>query len=271
MKRTPIVAGNWKMYTTRSQAAALAAAIALEGTRLKPGTLFNSLQVVLCPPFTALATVSDVLRGSAIALGAQDCHGEPEGAFTGEVSAPMLLDCGVAFVIVGHSERRRHMGESDGVIHRKLQGCLAQGLKVILCVGETQEERQRGQTWEVIERQLEAALASVEPLTASSQLVLAYEPVWAIGTGINATAEEAQEVHRAIRDWLTKRLSLSVAQAMRILYGGSVKPGNTEALMRQPDVDGLLVGGASLKADDFLSILQSAVKAKRSECSTPLS
>jgi triosephosphate isomerase len=262
VKRTPIVAGNWKMNTLRAEASRLAAAVARQAREITP-----QVEVVLCPPFTGLDSVSESIKGSQILLGAQDSHWKPSGAYTGEVSVPMLKEIGVSWVIVGHSERRRGLGESEEAVHQKLLGVLQGGLRAILCVGETLEERKRAQTWQVIERQLARAFEGVEPLTAAEQVV-AYEPVWAIGTGLNATPAQAQEIHAKIRQWLSKRFSPSCAAAARLQYGGSAKPDNAEELLRLPDVDGLLVGGASLQAESFLSILQSALKAKGCACST---
>ncbi|MBI1953040.1 MAG: triose-phosphate isomerase [Candidatus Omnitrophica bacterium] len=263
MKRLPIIAGNWKMNTLRPEASRLALAVAREAREIT-----SQVEVVLCPPFTGLDSVSESLKGSQVLLGAQDSHWKAEGACTGEVSVPMLKEIGVSWVIVGHSERRRGLGESEAMIHQKLMGVLQGGLRAILCVGETLEERKRAQTWQVIERQLATAFEGVEPLAAAKQVV-AYEPVWAIGTGQNATPAQAQEVHAQIRQWLSKRFSPSCATALRLQYGGSAKPDNAEELLRLPDVDGLLVGGASLQAESFLSMLQSAVKAKGGcACST---
>ena len=266
MKRTPLIAGNWKMNTLRGEAILLAKTIVRGIKGMDP-----AVEVVLCPPFTSLGGVQECLKGSGVWLGAQDSHWEPAGAYTGEVSIPMLKEIGVTWVIVGHSERRRGLGEPETHIHRKLAAVLESGLKAILCVGETWEEKKRAQTWQVIERQLEGAFQGVEPLTAGSQAVVAYEPVWAIGTGQNATPACAQEVHAKIRQWYARRFSPVGAQGLRILYGGSVKPDNAKELMDLPDVDGLIVGGASLQAESFLSILQGVLKAKGGSCSTELS
>jgi triosephosphate isomerase len=263
MTRRPIIAGNWKMNGTLAQAKALAQAVVKE---LHPRA--EGVEVVLCPPFTALSAVAEVLRGSSVLLGAQDCYLEAKGAYTGEVSPMLLSDTGCRFCIVGHSERRQILGETDALIHKKLLALLKEGLSTILCVGETLEERKAGHTWQVVERQLQAALESVQAPMASTSLVIAYEPVWAIGTGVNATPEQAQEVHRLIREWLSKRFGAQAADSIRIQYGGSVKPENAASLLAQPDVDGALVGGASLDSGAFLSIIEAAHKSKGKVWST---
>jgi triosephosphate isomerase len=226
----------------------------------------EEVDVVLCPPFTALARVGESLANSRIALGAQNVNGEPRGAFTGEISASMLVDCGCRFCIVGHSERRQVFGETDESIHRKLLSALSHGLKGILCVGETLPERQGNQTWNVVERQLKTALDGIEPQLKETSLalriIIAYEPVWAIGTGRNATPIQVQEVHGAIRSWLARRWGQEGADSVRIQYGGSVRPENTDELMAQPDVDGVLVGGASLDPQAFVSIVKSVAQRK---------
>lgn len=262
MARQPIIAGNWKMNGTVAEAAALAQAV------VKRVASQPDLEVVLCPPFTAIFKVAEIVRGTPVALGAQNLHWERQGAYTGEVSAPLLRDLGCRWCIIGHSERRIHFGETDGMIRRKLRAALESGLKVILCVGETLPLRQQGKTWEVVESQLQSALEGVEPLRVAEEIVIAYEPVWAIGTGQNATPGQAQEVHGSIRSWLTARIARATAQSVRIQYGGSVKPENAGELLSQPDVDGALVGGASLDSKAFLSILEAAIQAKGQKCST---
>ncbi|MBI2217101.1 MAG: triose-phosphate isomerase [Candidatus Rokubacteria bacterium] len=252
--RTPLVVGNWKMHGTLAEARPLATAIR-DGTKRVKG-----VDVAVCPPFTALAAVGEIVRESSVRLGAQDCHAEPSGAHTGEVSLPMLLELGCAFVIVGHSERRREIGESDAVINGKVHAVLAQGLTPILCVGETGEERRQGLTFTTVEGQLRAGLAGVTP-DAITRIVLAYEPVWAIGTGVNATPGQASEVHGYLRGLVSELASKEAAQVIRILYGGSVKPENTGELMAAPDIDGALVGGASLNAQGFLQIVRKAAHA----------
>ncbi len=262
MKRKPLVAGNWKMNGTLAEAKRLAQAVA------KSLAGFKEVEILLLPPFTALSQVKEILQGTPLGLGAQDLYWEPQGAFTGEISAPLLQDAGCQAVLIGHSERRHILGETDGVIQRKLKAALEQGLCGILCVGETLEERKKGQTWKVVERQLTSALETLEPLKLAQKLVVAYEPVWAIGTGLNATALAAQEVHGLIRQWLGRRIGSSAAGTIRILYGGSVKPENAGELMAQPDLDGLLVGGASLNAKSFVAIVETARQVKGSLCCT---
>ncbi|HTX25080.1 MAG TPA: triose-phosphate isomerase [Steroidobacteraceae bacterium] len=252
MKRTPIVAGNWKMHGSRAENASLIEAIAAEFPA-EP-----SAECVVCPPFVYLLEVSRLLRDAEVpvALGAQDVSAESQGAYTGEVSAAMLKDIGCAYVIVGHSERRSLYGEGDQLVARKFAAALARGLVPLLCVGEPLSDREAGRTQEVIARQLDAVL---ELCGAESfgRAVIAYEPCWAIGTGRNATPEQAEEVHRFIRGRIGER-NAKIASEARILYGGSVKAGNASELFTQPDVDGGLIGGASLKADEFLAILAAA-------------
>jgi triosephosphate isomerase (TIM) len=245
--RKPLIAGNWKMYKTAGAARELARAV-------REGAARGDVEVVLAPPFTALAAVAEVLRGSPLGLGAQNMHHEVEGAFTGEVSPVMLRDLGCSHVILGHSERRQLFGETDDGVARKAKAAFAHGLTPIVCVGETLAERESDRTTEVVERQLERALREL----SADQLavgVVAYEPVWAIGTGRTATPEQAQEVHAFIRRRVTASHGEAAAAALRILYGGSVKPENIGALMAQADLDGALVGGASLEAASFLKIV----------------
>jgi triosephosphate isomerase len=244
--RTPVMAGNWKMYKTAAQAAE--AIRALRGLLGTP----EGVEVVVCPPFTALAAAVAAAKGSAIAVGAQDCHWEKEGAFTGEVAVPMIADLGVTHVIVGHSERRQLFGETDATVERKTGAVLGHGLACIACIGETLAEREAGQTLAVLERQVRGGLAS--HLT-SARLVIAYEPVWAIGTGKTASPAQAQEAHAFVRELVSRTAGAGVAERIRILYGGSVKPDNIASLMAQPDVDGGLVGGASLDAASFAKIV----------------
>lgn len=253
--RKPIVAGNWKMHLSIGEAAALV-------QQLKGRCETEAAEVVVCPPFTALASVAQALKGSPIALGAQDLYWEMQGAFTGEVSAAMLLDAGCRHVIIGHSERRTLFGETDQQVQRKLQAALKQGLRPIVCIGETLAQREANQTLNVLTAQLDGALGA---LGASDcvRLVLAYEPVWAIGTGKTATPEQAQEAHASIRQWFGKRFGAAAAQALRLQYGGSVTAANAASLLEQPDVDGALVGGASLKADAFSAIVKAAVEARK--------
>lgn len=250
MPRTKLVAGNWKMYTSAATAASLAKAIAAGVTDAK-------VEVAVCPPFPWLTEVVAAVNGSPVVVGAQDCAIEKEGAFTGEVSPTMLLDAGVKYVILGHSERRHILGESDALTNDKVHAALDHGLHVILCMGETLAERQRGLKERVFQRQVYAATSGITD-EQFHRLVIAYEPVWAIGTGHTATPEQAQEAHAFIRGKLTSMFGERIAQDLRILYGGSVKPDNAPGLMAQPDIDGALVGGASLKAETFLPIVQAA-------------
>jgi len=251
--RTPLVIGNWKMHGTLVEARALASAIR-DGLKRPRG-----VQVVVCPPFTALALVSEVLSGSPIQLGAQTCHHEPAGAHTGEVSIPMLAEIGCRWTLVGHSERRKEIGESDELINLKLRALLTQGLTPVLCVGETAEERRQGLTFTTVEGQLRAGLAGLGG-DQIAKTVLAYEPIWAIGTGVNASPAQAAEVQGYLRGLLSELASKEVAQTVRILYGGSVKAENAEVLLAEPEVDGALVGGASLNAQSFIGIVRKAAR-----------
>jgi len=249
MSRMPLIAGNWKMHGTRSEAVTLAAALARSVGQER------GREVVLAPPFTALEAVGREIAGCSIKLGAQHVHWEPKGAFTGEISVGMLKEAGCTHVIVGHSERRQLFGETNETVSKRLVAVLAAGLVPIVCVGETLAEREADATEAIIERQVESACGSLR----SEQLavcVIAYEPVWAIGTGRTATPGQAQEVHHAIRRQLTSLGSATTAERVRILYGGSVKPDNVDALMAEPDIDGALVGGASLDADGFARIVK---------------
>jgi triosephosphate isomerase len=250
--RQRIVVGNWKMYSTATSAVALASEI-VKGLGTE-----DRVSVAVCPPFPYLSLVSKALLGSKVSLGAQNLYPEKEGAFTGEVSPAMLLDLGCRYVIIGHSERRHKLGESDTLIGQKVRFALNYGLQVILCVGETLEEREANQTEAVLDRQLASGLADL-PSPASRSLILAYEPVWAIGTGRNATPEQAQEAHAFIREKIGRLAGEELARTVPIQYGGSVKPENARSLMTQPDVDGALVGGASLKAGQFLEIVRAAL------------
>jgi triosephosphate isomerase len=249
--RTPLVVGNWKMNGTAAQARALATAVR-DSLKHEPGT-----DVVVCPPFTAITAVGDVLAGSSVAVGGQNCHWEASGAFTGEIAPAMLAELGCRWVILGHSERRKEFGETDGQINRKVHAALGAHLIPILCVGETGEERRQGLTFTTVEGQLRAGLSGMSA-EAIAQVVLAYEPVWAIGTGVNATPTQAAEVHGYLRGLLSELASKEVAQSVRILYGGSVKADNAEALTAEADIDGALVGGASLVAEGFITIVKKA-------------
>jgi triosephosphate isomerase len=242
------IAANWKMHKTVAEASAFVDA-------LLPRIAATQHDVVICPPYLALSEVVERSRGSAVRVAAQNMHEEDSGAFTGEVSAPMLVEAGVDAVVLGHSERRQFFGETDEALARKVPAALAAGLEPILCVGESEEARDGGQTEGVLERQLQTDLAAVKP-TALARVVVAYEPIWAIGTGRTATPEQAQEVCAYIRDVLRERGG--EADAVRVLYGGSVKPPNAAELMALPDVDGALVGGASLNPEEFAAIVEAA-------------
>lgn len=254
--RRPFVGGNWKMNTNKTTAAVLTRSIvdALVGQQ--------GVDVAVFPPFPYLLTVAGILRdrGSFIKLGAQDGFYEPDGAFTGEVSLDMLKDCGVTVVLVGHSERRHALGEREQVINDKVKAVLNAGLECVLCVGETLDERQSGRTDQVNERQVRSGLASVTS-EQTPRLTIAYEPVWAIGTGRNATPADAQDAHSKIRTVLAQMFGKVLADAIRIQYGGSMKPANAADLLAQPDVDGGLIGGSSLKATDFAPIVRAAAEA----------
>jgi len=249
--RKPFVAGNWKMHTVAAEAEALVAAIA-------EGAPKAGVDLAVCPPFVHLRSVAKTLEGTNVSVGAQNMHFEPKGAFTGEISAAMLLDAGCRCVILGHSERRHVFGESDGLVAHKMTAALSAGLRPILCVGETLDERESGQTMEVNERQIRAGLEGVRAEDMAA-VTIAYEPVWAIGTGKTATPDQAQEAHAAIRGVLADLFGDDIAAATRILYGGSVKPENAAEIFSRPDVDGGLIGGASLKADSFLAIAKAAL------------
>ncbi len=246
--RTPVIAGNWKLFKTITESVALV-------NELKP-LLANchGVEIVVAPVFTALSRVSDAVAGSTIKLAAQDCYWEEEGAFTGEVAPKLLKDAGCSHVIIGHSERRQYFGETDLSVNKKTRAAIAAGLTAIVCVGESLAERESDQTFSVIETQIQGGLGGLAA-DSFTQVVIAYEPVWAIGTGKTASDAQAQEVHAFIRQLIARMFDQSVADALRILYGGSVKPDNVKLLMAQPDIDGALVGGASLKAGSFAAIV----------------
>jgi triosephosphate isomerase len=248
MTRRQFVAGNWKMNLNRAGAVKLAEGIA------KAAAAVDGIDIAVCPPACYLEIVGKAIAGSKVALGAQNMYDKPDGAFTGELSAAMLLDVGCKYVILGHSERRMFLGESDQFINAKVHAALAAGLLPILCLGEQLAEREANQTMAVIRRQFEGSLAGLSP-QQMQKVVIAYEPVWAIGTGKTATPQQAEEVHAALRKMLVERYNESLAQGVQIQYGGSVKPENAAELLGQPNIDGALVGGASLKADQFLGIL----------------
>lgn len=247
---TPLIVANWKMHGGQALCALLARQI-VSGLRRQPA----SAEVVLAPPFTSLETVRRSLRGSTVKLAAQNCHWELQGAFTGEVSPVMVRELGCDYVIVGHSERRHILHESDEMIARKLAPIVTQGMRAILCVGETLDQRQTGKTSAVIRRQLRIALKGLTKADIA-KVEIAYEPVWAIGTGQNATPKQINQVHRRIRVCLTQWFGPSAAKPLRILYGGSVKPENVNSLVVNKEINGLLVGGASLKSETFLPIIQ---------------
>lgn len=247
--RKQIIAGNWKMHTNLAEATIL-----VEGIKEALAKTSVEREVVVCPPFTGLSTVADLIDETTIGLGAQNMYFEASGAFTGEVSPLMLTDVGCHYVILGHSERRQYFGESDALINQKIKAAFTYDLVPILCVGESLAQREANETQAFIDNQLTAALAD---LTAAqvSQMVIAYEPIWAIGTGKTATAEQAGEVCTAIRQKVARLFDEVTAEAVRIQYGGSVKGSNAQEILSQPDIDGALVGGAALKADDFMAII----------------
>ncbi len=246
--RTPIIAGNWKMYKTVGEAVEL-----VKGLLGGLGEL-KGREMVICPPFTALYALRPLLVGTPVSLGAQNLYHEPQGAFTGEVAPAMLVDVGCAYAIIGHSERRQYFGETDAGVSKKIAAALGAGLRPIVCVGEVKAERDQGRAEEVVGGQLAGGLAGLSA-AQMGEVVIAYEPVWAIGTGDTATPADAQAMHAFIRGRLREQFGAAVAEAVRIQYGGSVKPDNVDDLMSQPDIDGALVGGASLKADSFLRIV----------------
>ena len=249
MARRKFICGNWKMHKTAAEAVAL--------VRELRQRLNTQVQVGIAPPFTALSPVKAALQGSPIQLFAQNCHFEKQGAFTGEISAPMLAEIGCDGVILGHSERRQLFNETDEGVNKKLRAVLEAQLQAIVCVGETLAEREANRTWEVVSRQVRGALEGIAPGQVAT-LTLAYEPVWAIGTGKVATTGQAQEVHGQIRGLVRELAGPQAAESIRIQYGGSVKPENAAELLSQPDIDGALVGGASLKAEDFARIIAGA-------------
>jgi triosephosphate isomerase len=253
LMRKPFVAGNWKMNTDTDSGVRLAEAVADRSSE----TAGRSVSVAVIPPFVYLQAVVKAVVTSRIAVGAQDIYYEQNGAFTGEISASMLKDVGCTYVLCGHSERRHVIGESDELVSKKVSAAISGGLLPILCVGELLEEREAGRTVEVVTRQMERGLAGLSAEKVSA-VVVAYEPVWAIGTGLTATPEQAQDVHALIRKLLSEAYDSQLAEGTSILYGGSVKADNAAELMREKDVDGLLVGGASLKADDFVAIIEAA-------------
>ena len=251
VERKPIIVGNWKMYKTISETRTTLSAIRAAVQDIE------SVEIGVAPPFTSLVAAAEVLLGSNVALAAQNMYPRDEGAFTGEISPLMLLDAGITHVILGHSERRALFGETDDLIATKVETALAHGIVPILCVGETQEQRQADETVSVVTGQLSGALRELRGTDLES-LVVAYEPVWAIGTGLTATPGQAQQVHEIIRDFVGDLLGRGVGERLRVQYGGSVKPDNAAELLAQPDIDGALVGGASLEAESLAAIVRAA-------------
>lgn len=251
MERKIIIAGNWKMFKTNAEAIQLAREINMATSDI------TKTQMLICPPFTALKTVYDVIKDSAIGLGAQNMHWEKEGAFTGEVSAGMIKSTGANYVIIGHSERRQYFGETEDTVNKKVKAAIDSGLRPIVCVGESLEQREDNVTMRIIEKQIRGGFKDLTQ-NEIKQVIVAYEPVWAIGTGKTATPEQAQEVHLQIRSLMEELFGDEIAGNLRIQYGGSVKPANAESLLSQPDIDGALVGGACLKADSFSEIIHTA-------------
>jgi triosephosphate isomerase len=247
--RKPLIAGNWKMNND------LASARKLASDLVQAFAGVEQVEVAVCPAYVHLHAIAEILKDSPIALGAQDCYWQDNGAYTGEVSASMLADVGCKYVIVGHSERRHTLGEGDELINRKTLKVVESGLSPILCVGETLAERERGVTEQVVTRHITTGLAHIKEEHAR-RIVIAYEPVWAIGTGVNATPKQANDVHALIRRLLAQKFGPEIASEIRIQYGGSVKPDNIKSLMSQPEIDGALVGGASLKVDSFEKIVK---------------
>jgi triosephosphate isomerase (TIM) len=249
MKRIPLIAGNWKMFKTGPRAVETATRLAADCRNVA------EVEIMIAPAFVALPLVGAAIKNTPVRLGAQNLHFEPEGAFTGEISADMLHAAGVEYVIIGHSERRQYFFETDEMVCKKIRAAVAGGLKPILCIGETESQRDRGETFLTLDKQVTDGLKDFGP-DELQDLVLAYEPVWAIGTGKSADTGQVEEVHKFLRSLLEKRVSPDLAQIIRILYGGSVKPQNINDLMRIEDVDGALVGGASLDADTFTKIIK---------------
>jgi triosephosphate isomerase len=247
--RTPLIAGNWKMYKTN------AAAVETAGRLVELVSDTSDVDIMIAPVFTALDPVSRVVKGSRVGLGAQNLYWEKEGAYTGEISADMLVSSGCQYVIIGHSERRQYFGETDETVNRKIGAAIAANLIPVFCIGETEAERESGNTFSVLDKQVKDGLKETVVDDLGS-LVIAYEPVWAIGTGKTATKDQAQETHKYIRSLIDGVFGTALADSVRILYGGSVKPANVTELMAMPDIDGALVGGASLEAESFSQIVK---------------
>lgn len=247
--RKPIIAGNWKMYKTIPEAKQLVSGV------IKGLAGFTGVEVVFCPPFTALSAVKQLVQGTSFGIGAQDLYWKEQGAFTGEISPLMLKDIGCDYCIIGHSERRQYFGETDATVNQKVKSALAAGIKPIICVGESLAQREAGETDSLIKSQTEQALAGVAP-EAVPGIVIAYEPIWAIGTGKSSTSKDANEVIGLIRRTVAAMFGNDAAQKLRIQYGGSVKPENIKDFMNEPEIDGALVGGASLEVDSFIKIIK---------------
>jgi len=247
--RRPLIAGNWKMYKTPDEAAETARQLVEHVSGV------TGVDIMIAPTFTALAAVFKVVQNSPVALGGQNLFWENEGAYTGEISAPMLKSTGCRYCIIGHSERRQYFAETDQTVNKKIQAAIQAGLEPVFCIGETEKEREAGHTFSILDKQVKKGLKNLVSERLNT-LIVAYEPVWAIGTGKTATADQAQEVHQFIRSLLSKNFDKSLSDSVRILYGGSVKPGNIADLMSMPDIDGALVGGASLEAESFSHIVR---------------
>ncbi len=250
--RKLLIAGNWKMNKTISEAVELVNGLKREVIDI------NEADILIAPVYTALSEVSDLLIGSNIGLAAQNLYWEEKGAFTGEVSPSMVKDAGCDYVVIGHSERRKYFGETDEGVNKKIKAALSAGLMPIVCIGESLEDREADKTINIIETQLKGGLDSLNDQDLS-KIIIAYEPVWAIGTGKTATPDQAQEVHKFIRGWIKEKYSQGLSQDLRILYGGSVKPSNAKELMQQEDIDGALVGGASLEVESFVGIIKNSL------------
>ena len=246
--RRPLIAGNWKMFKTCPEAVETARQL------VKLIADNTAVDVMIAPPFTSLMPVSDVVKGSCVALGAQNLFWEPEGAYTGEISSAMLVSAGCSYVIIGHSERRQYFGETDITVNKKIKAAIKDNLIPVVCVGESEKERESNDTFSVLDKQVAKGLENLA-LSDLETLIIAYEPVWAIGTGKTATSKQAQEIHQYLRSLIEKNFGNNLANSVRILYGGSVKPDNIKELMLMPDVDGALVGGASLNAETFSKIV----------------
>ena len=255
MSRKKIIAGNWKMNVKPSETAALVKGVA-EATKA-----FSNVEIVCCTPAIDVPAAVAAAAGTQVGVGTENCHWEDHGAFTGEISTGMILDAGAKYVIIGHSERRQYFGETDETVNKRTAAAVKAGLTAVVCVGETLAEREAGETGAVIDRQTRKALEGLDA-AAMAKIVIAYEPVWAIGTGKTATDDQAQEVHAQIRAILKDLFGEATAESVRILYGGSMKPANAAGLLAQKDIDGGLIGGAALKAPDFAGIIAAAAKAK---------